>query len=256
MANMIIVAPMAIAAIGASRGDDIANLLSVDPKEVWADSAVVSAATIDIDLGAVRTLDTILLGYVHGPAAGATWAISGGVAGYAETALKAAGPLRVADAANQFPAWSHGLWFGAIASVRYIRLTITQPAGFPALMIGALVIGHAFQPALNREWGSGRRPIDTGTATALPGGGFGIAEGVRKLGFSWTFGDLTEAEVESLEAIALECGETRPVLVVEDPAATVGLRNRIHYGKFDRFRAFERRNRKQSRWELGVEQWV
>jgi hypothetical protein len=245
-----------IPAIVASRGSGAANLLSADPKEVWADSAVGSAATIDIDLGGVHPLNSVFLGYIHGADPAASWTITGGVAAYAEMVLKAAGPLRVPDVAGELLAISHGLWFGADASVRYLRLSITQPEGSPALMAGVLLVGHAFQPDFNREWGSGRRPIDTGTATPLPGGGFGIAEGARKLGFTWTFGDLGEADVLALEDIALACGETRPLLVVEDPAPSAGLRRRIHYGLFEKFKAFERRNRVQTRWELGIEQWV
>lgn len=256
MANMIIVAPLPIAAIAASRGSGAANLSTADPKEVWTDSEAGSAVTIDLDLGAIRSIDTVYLGHVHDAAAGAVWTITGGAGGYADTVLKAAGALRVPEAAGRFASRSHGLWFGAAAAVRYIRITLTQPGGSPPLAAGVLLIGRAFQPGLNREWGSGRRPIDTGTATPLPGGGFGVAEGARKSAFAWTFGDLTADEVEALEATAEDRGETRPVLVVEDPDATAGLWSRIHYGLFQRFRAFERRNRAQTRWELEIEQWV
>jgi hypothetical protein len=256
MANMIIAAPLPIAAIAASRGSGAANLPTADPKEVWADSAVASAASIDIDLGAVQSVDTIFLGHVHGPAAGAVWTITGGAAGYADSVIQASSPLRVPDVAGRTPALSHALWFGDAVNVRYVRLSLTQPAGSPPLMAGALIIGRAFQPEYNREWGSGRRVIDTGTVTPLPGGGYGVAEGARKLGFYWTFGDLSEDEVNALEDIALDRGEMRPLLVVEDPARTAGLHRRIHYGIFERFRQFDRRNKAQTRWELGIEQWI
>jgi hypothetical protein len=49
---------------------------------------------------------------------------------------------------------------------------------------------------------------------------------------------------------------SRPALIVENVDRTPGLRQRIHYGLFERWRAFERRNRKQTRWEIGMEEWV
>lgn len=256
MANLIIVPPTPIAAIAASRGTGAANLLTRSPKEVWADIAVGSAVNIDIDLGAVRAIDSALLGHIHGPAAAAVWTITGGVVGYTETVLKPSSPLRANDAAGQFPALSHAFWHGAAASVRYLRFSITQPAGSPLLMAGIVLVGAAFSPAFNKEWGSGRRPIDTGSVTPLPDGGFAVVEGARKMGYSWTFGDLTDVETDRLQDLVLEIGESSPVLVVEDPAATTGLRNRIHYGLFEKLRQFERRNRKQTRWEFGMEEWV
>lgn len=256
MANMIIVAPLPIAAIAASRGSGVANLLTADPKEVWADTSVGTAATIDIDLGAVLAIDTIYLGHVLGPVAGASWTITGGAAGYAEAVIQAASPLRVPDVAGRAPVLSHALCFGAVANVRYLRLSITQPSGSAALKAGVLLVGRAFQPAFGREWGSGRKPIDSSTITPLSGGGYGVAEGAVKLGCYWTFGDLSADEVDALEDIALDRGESRTLLVVEDPAMTAGLHRRIHYGLFERFRPFERRNRVQTRWELGIEQWV
>lgn len=256
MSNIVILAPAAIAAIAVSRGSGAANLLTADPKEVWADSAVGTAATIDIDLGSVQLVDTIFLGHIAPPAAGATWTITGGAASYTTTTIKAAGALRAVDAAGQFPATSHALWIGAAVSVRYVRLSVTQPAGSPVLTAGVVMVGDAFSPIYNQEWGAGRKVIDSGTATALPSGGFAIAEGARKGGYSWTLGDLSSTEADALYALMLDRGETRPVLVVEDPAATAGLMRRIHYGRMTSLQPFARRNPAQTRWEMSVEQWI
>ncbi|WP_441102229.1 hypothetical protein, partial [Enterococcus faecium] len=49
---------------------------------------------------------------------------------------------------------------------------------------------------------------------------------------------------------------SRQALIVENVDRTPGLRQRIHSGLFERWRAFERRNRKQTRWEIGMEEWV
>ncbi|MDZ7894978.1 MAG: hypothetical protein U5M50_08560 [Sphingobium sp.] len=256
MSNMIIVAPMDFVGIAVGRGSGGGNLVTPDPKEVWADSSAADAASISIDLGSARSIDTIFLGHVYGATADAAWTIRGGIAANDEFTIAENAPLRVPDVAGRFESMSHALRFGAAITARYLRIWVAQGAGGPPLMIGRAIVGKAFQPALNREWGSGRKIIDTGSATPLPSGGFGISEGVRKRSFAWTFGDLSEAEVDALEAVALECGETRTVLVVEDPAQTAGLRSRIHYGLFQKLTAFERRNPAQTRWEFTVEQWV
>jgi hypothetical protein len=255
MANLLVLAPAPIAALATSRGTGAANLLSPDPREVWADSAVGSAASIDIDLGAVRAVDTIFLGHVLPPATGATWTITGGAAGYADTVIKAAGALRVPDVAGRAPQLSHALWHGASVNVRYLRLSVTQPGGSPALTAGVVLAGTALKPAYGQEWGSGRRVIDTGSATGLPDGGFATVEGVRKSSWSWTLGDLTNDELDRLYEIALDRGETRPLLVVEDMSATAGLRRRVHYGRFIGLRPFERSKPNRNRWELQIEDW-
>lgn len=255
MANLMILSPAGIDEIAVSRGSGAANLLTPDPREVWADSTTGTAATIDIDLGAARPIDTVYLGHVRPPAADATWTIQGGTASYTATTIKASGPLRANDATGQAPELSHALWHGDPVNVRLIRISVTQPAGDP-LTAGVVMAGSAFVPTWNMEWGAGRRPIDLSTVTQLVTGGFGIVEGARKAGFSWTLGDLTDDEVEALYAIAIERGASLPVLVVEDPAATAGLRNRIHYGLFESFRKYERRLPGKTVWELGIEQWI
>jgi hypothetical protein len=254
MSSLLIVEPLPIAAVTSSRGTGAANLVTPDPKEVWADSASGSAATLTVDLGAVRTIDTIFLGHVRPPAAGATWGIS--VSGAGDATPQPVTALRVPDVAESFSIMSHALWYGAPVAARIVTLTVQQPAGSPPLTAGSLVIGRAFVSEFGQEWGAGRQPIDTGTATALPSGGFAIVEGVRKRRFGWTFGDLSVDEADRLELIALALGETKPGLVVEDADRTTGLLARIRYGKFDRWRAPERRNRRQTRWEISIEDWV
>lgn len=255
MSNILILAPATIAAIAVSRGTGVANLLTPSPKEVWLDSAVGSVANIDIDLGAVIPVDTVLLGHVIPPSSTATWTITGGAASYTTTTLKASGLLRAVDAAEA-PAMSHGFWTGASASIRYLRLAVTQSAGAAALSAGVVLAGAKFQPTRNQEWGAGRRVIDSGSVSPLPDGGFAVIEGARKGSYAWTLGDLTLAEVDVLYALQLDRGESKPVLVVEDPDATTGQRNRIHYGLLRSLRAFERRNPAQTRWEFSMEEWI
>jgi len=256
MQNLLILAPAPIAAIAASRGSGAENLLKPDPREVWADNAVGTAATINIDLGVVRSIDTVFLGYVAPLAASATWSITGGVAGYAEVTLSAAASARVPDVAGvRAPELSHAFWHGDTATVRYLRISITQPASAEALTVGVVLAGAAFVPTYNREWGSGRKPIDTGTVTPLPDGGFSVVDGVCKTAWFWTLGDLKDAELDVLYHLALNRGLGKPLLVVEDPEAAAGLRRRLHYGLFQQFQQFDRRSYGRTRWELSIEEW-
>ena len=255
MANILIMGPTAISALVVSRGFGGATRRTADPKEVGTDSGGGSAVNIDIDLGSSQSINTVFLGSILGATGTGTWTITGGTGAYTTTTLKASGALRANDAAGQSPAVSHGFWTGTAATVRYLRLSLNQPTGTP-LQAGNVMVGSAFQPTWNKEWGSGRQVIDTGSATRLPGGGFATVEGARAGSYRWTLGDLTDAEVDTLYALQMDRGETRPVLVVEDPAATTGLRNRIHYGRFTGLRAYERRNPKQTRWDFSMEEWI
>lgn len=255
MSELLIVEPMRIAAIAASRGTGAANLATADPKEVWADTAT-GAMTITVDLGAVRSVDTVLLGYVRPPAAGARWSIAGGASAQAQDVVQPDTALRVPDVTDDFAVRTHALWHGPTIDLRHLTLTLAQPGGSPPLTAGVLVVGRAFEAKLGREWGSGRRPVDTGTVTELPSGGFAVVEGVRKSGLGWTFGDLDDDETDRLEGIARRLGATRPGVVIEDAAPTAGLASRIHYGLFDRWRPYDRRDRAQTKWEVGIQQWV
>lgn len=256
MGNVLILSPTPIAAIATSRGSGVANLLTPSPKEVWIDTAVGSVANIDIDFGAVVPVDTVFLGHVFPPAAGATWTITGGTAAYTTTTLKASGALRAVDTASRSPQQTHAFWTGAVANIRYLRLAITQPAGSPVLRAGVVLAGKDWQPQFNMEFGSGRRVIDTGTVASLPDGGFATMTGARKRAFSWTLGDLSVAETDALEELLLDHGETVPLLVVSDPDATTGQRSRIHYGLFTGLKAYERRNAAQTRFDFQFEEWI
>ncbi len=255
MTGLIIVEPLAISAIAADRGTGADNLLLADPGDAWVDGAGAGPATLEVDLGAVRTIDTLFLGYCLPLPAAATWTIRGGTASATEQVLQAESQMRVVDSATRTPDRSHALWHGASAVVRYLSIEVEQAAGFDPLSIGALVVGQAFAPTLGREWGSGRGVVDTGSTTANRSGGFTIEQGVRKGTYSWPFGDLTSAEADALYEIQLEVGDTNPILVVEDPDRTVGQLHRIHYARFKSLKEYKRRNPAQTRWEFEIEQW-
>jgi hypothetical protein len=243
--------PHAPSALATSTGTGSANLLTAEPKEVWA-AASVGSVNIDIDFGSTVSLDSFFVGFTNA-SSGATWTITGGSSYTANTYKNSGG----------FPASSgrtnprqHGFYMhGSTISARFIRLAITQ-TGASALQIGIASIGKAFEPTWNMEWEAGRIPIDTGTRSERPDGGFGVEHGAIKHGFKWTLGDLTESDLAILDDLMAECGETYPVIIVEDPASTSGLNERLHYGLFDRLEQWQRRSPDRTRWGLSMREWV
>lgn len=248
MSNMIIFKPLPISEVVpqlASTG--AANLLTPDPKEVWAATLGAGAYALYIDMGSAVTIDSLFVGGLNAGAflytfyKAADMAGGGLVALYTPAAPTAASPYGFVRLA-------------APTSSRYFRISIANFSVGP--QAGVIALGLAFQPTHNREWGGGRLLIDTGSKERLLGGGFGIGEGVRKAAYQWTFGDLLDAEVEALWDLAKDRGETSPIVVVEDPADTAGLGNRIHYGLFDRFEPYTRQGAGRTRWALSMEEWV
>jgi hypothetical protein len=240
----LILSPLPVAAV--VGGWLPANLLTEDPREIWT-AAAGATPQLQVDLGGARTFDTIFLGHAALTQAAAL-AVS--VDGGAQQQVGFALPRL---------AWrtAHGLLvLDAPVTGRNLTLTITVAAADQPFRAGVLMVGLSFRPIWPHEWGGGRLIFDCGTRTQLAGGGFGVAPGARKAGWQWTQGDLTDDEREQLHAILLDRGETRPVLAVEDYAATTGLCERIHYGTFDRIDADERRDVNLNRRALRVEDWL
>jgi hypothetical protein len=254
MSNMLILRPATPAAVAVNRGSGGQNLLTPDPKEVWADNATGSDATVTLDFGAARAVDSAFVGY-HNAIAGAAWSLAGGLNAAGDLGLLVAGADLRAPSSSGAPPRRHAFRRFAATNLRFLTFYFNQPAA-PALQIGVLLSGLAFQPAWNREWGGGRQVLDTGSKEPLLGGGFGVGDGARKAAYKWRLGDLSDAEADALYDMALDRGETRPVLVVEDPDLTAGLNERLHYGLFDRFEQIERRTQQQTSWSLSVTQWV
>lgn len=253
--NILLCEPTPIASV-AVRGTGADNLLTADPREVWLDGAVGTPAVIEIDLGVERIVDTLFLGCLFNADPAATWFIRGGLATSDERLIMAPSPLRVPERDWRRRTMSHALWTGAEQLVRYLRVAVTQPEGASPLAVGRLIVGDAFQPRYNKEWGSGRGVKDMSTVTRLASGAVAVVEGGRYGTYGWTLGDLSEEETDRLYEMQLSVGESRPILVVEDPARTAGLRNRIHYGALIGLRAFERRNAVQTTWQMSIEDWA
>lgn len=68
MSNLILLQPLVPASITSTRGSGAANAASPDPKEVWADNANGEASLI-IDLGVAKPIDTLFIGFHNGVAA-------------------------------------------------------------------------------------------------------------------------------------------------------------------------------------------
>lgn len=252
MANMLILSPLTASSVAVSSGTGGNNLLTPDPKEVWTASST-AAQTITFDFGAAVSIDTVFMGFTNADAA-ATWTITAGPSTGTENTIQAATLLRAASDAigPRYHAFYHRT--AGPVSHRFWRIATSSTTAAP--QAGIVGMGAAFKPTFNREWGAGRRVIDTGSKSRLRGGGFGISQGVKLPGYQWTFGDLTDAEVQTLWALAMNRGETSPVVVCEDPDTGLGLTERLHYGLFDRFEAFERADPNLNRWALSMEGWA
>lgn len=226
------------------------NLTTNDPKQVVVLAA--GGGSVSLDFGAAVTLDSVFVGFTNG-APGAVELYSNTGAGGAGSVLRVASTLvRAADAKSVRS--SILLRIAPLAS-RYWTL-LASNATAANMTIGRLAAGLAFEASWDREWGSGRRPIDTAKVQALLGGGFGVQPGARKAAYSWTFGDLTDAEVEQLWGIVYRVGQSSPLIVNEQDGSTTGANEKLHYGLFQRFEAFERRDPNATKWSLEIEEWI
>ncbi|NML88339.1 hypothetical protein HHL26_04570 [Sphingobium sp. TB-6] len=250
MSGVLIVKPLPIAATPTVAGSGADNLRTEDPNEAWIAPSTASL-TMDIDMGAAVTVDSFYLGYTNAAAA-AAWTIASGTGlGTGLTVIKASGPMRAADSEGP----RHHV-FARIAdpvTARYFRLTLAQ-AGASPLYVGALVVGLAFEK--HREFGNGRTAVDVGARQDLPGGGFGIGDGVVKSQFAFSFIDLSETERNRLWSIEKDRGIRRPVVLVEDNDLTSGMNDAIHYGVFDRLQPFERANAREYKHAGMVIDWA
>lgn len=261
MSKMIIFRPIKPTSVVATAGMFAStaglgegNLLTPEPKEVYDDNGGGGVKYLSFDLGAVHQLDCFLLGFIRGGSPGIFFSVAGGIAAHAEFALT--GVFGLAQSSSAAPKRRHAfVQIAAPIAARYVRIELNaNDVNFNT--IGIAAFGRAIKTTHNREKGGGRSIIDTGSKESRQDGGFGIGHGTRKAGFRWTWGDLSDDEIEAIYDLGLEVGETNPIVVVEDPDPTTGLNERIHYGLFDRFEVYERGDPEKHRWALSVTQWV
>ena len=240
-----------------SAGTGAANLVSDDPRELFLCGAPGGGTVIDINLGADTLFDTVYLGNTDGKA-GDTWGLAYGTeaAGGVTVTQFFADPIRLASE-GPAPARGPALFrFAAPISKRYIRLTLFRPAGVGAvpLQIGNLVIGNAFRATHGREIGEVRTGADAGIRSRLEDGGLTTVEGPFIEGFKWTFGDLSDAELNTLLGVRKRRKTTRPIVVIED--AEQLFTESVHYCTLIDLEPYNRLDPRKTRWALTVEDWL
>lgn len=252
MGTLLILEPMEISSVTSTGGEaSAANVLTPDPKEIFEGGAA-SYRELRITLPANTAVDSFFIGYTNA-AVGEQVRLRRHTANFATAdAQLGTYDLREADA-------------GRVRSSKFVHLatpvtgryfSIDFLASAAPRQAGVIALGKAFKTEWDKEWGSGRRVIDTGKATQLPSGGFGVEGGARKAAFKWSFGDLTDAETRDLYDMQMRLGLTSPLVVVENSGETVGVDQQIHYGLFSRLDEYERRRHNETKWQLEIEQWV
>ena len=244
-----IIAPLPIAIIAVSDGTGGANLLTPSPREVWT-AAAVGTSTIDVDLGAVRQLDTVFMGFSNASAE-AVWSIATmtGPGGTGLSTVHATVGLRVPHAIG---ARHHG--YARLlepVSTRYLRLTVDQVSGSIPLQAGVLLVGLTIERPY--EYRAGRVALDLSKKTELVDGGFGISKGAIVSSYRFTLSGLTDEQVEELWQIVMAIGESAPLLIVEGHD-TVRF-SHLHYGLFQRLEPYEREEPEDTRWGLSIRDW-
>lgn len=253
--GILIVEPVA-ATLGYGTGTGPERALTPNPKEAWALPQTAQSAfyVLDLDFGAVKTFDSFFLGYVS-VNSGRTWSVENIDSAGGPGAGQPISGLAIA-ASGYGPPYHAFAKLDTPITARMIRIVVQQSAGSPAFNIGTVQVGLSFQTEYGEERGGGGIIEDTGSVERLFGGGFGIDEGVATTGYSWTFGDLQDAERRQLFQIVKRLRTTRSFLMVENPAQTEGLNERIHWSLFRKLEAYERIDPRNSKWSLSCWDWA
>lgn len=247
MSVLAIIKPYKPAAEGSTLSNS-PNLYTADPKEVGIALTGLSSAVIEIDLGSIKPVSAV---YVGAQSHSRFFDITGGASSYNSDFI---GSPTVANKLSGVAPFKNLVVLTTPLNLRYIRLNLYDVA--IGSTIGNVIVGKAFRPTWGHEYGEGRGVGDTGSATRLLSGGFGINPGARFKTWDFTLGDLTDAEVEELYDIALSVGTTNPIVVCENPDLTDNLDARIHYGLFSKLDRFDRLIPGATKWNLKVEEWV
>lgn len=195
---------------------NVANLLTNDPREVATFPAGLGAVLID--LGTVRLIDTVFVGY--NAFADDAFVDFAGIEDASGTLTSTSYSGSVGDnslsVAPVHPRFRHGvIQFAAPVIGRYLYLRIN--GGAAGGTVGVVATGASFSAQWGHEYGAGRPIVDTSTVERLLSGGFGIDPGAIVGGYAWTFGDLQTSERHALYRTITEVGIHKPVLVIEDP---------------------------------------
>jgi hypothetical protein len=258
---------------GIDAGFPASNLADRQPKIVCQGNVAGGAGFIgisfDVDLGADTPFDTVAIVHANLSVAGGNWSVYGytaaaGLPTYGTEAVAAllfgmttAAPFGVAPTTRA--ARRHALITGTSTSRRYLRFYIGDTTVLSATGIvnaGVLCIGQSINPFFNYENASGWKIDDASPVRILPGGEtFTQAHGKVPL-WRCTWSSLTEAEMRDLRSLVGEIGTSEPLLIVEDPSATIGQSERIHYGLLTNIDFTERIQIDKQRLDLTIRELV
>lgn len=149
--------------------------------------------------------------------------------------------------------------FGSTIARRYLRVYLRDlPASNPDGVVRAGIIAplQTVPLAFNYELGSGRKPEDQSVIRTLPGGETAIERGGRTPVWRATWSNITDAEMRSLWALLNEIGTGAPLIICEDPEATAGQNERIHYGLLSSLDFNERTQADKQRIDLTIREMI
>lgn len=249
--RLVMVRPLPFTIASSANMTNSANLLTATPKEA-ATLANNTLPNVVLDLGASVSIDSFFIGYLSRPLDALSVLADNA---NPPTTVVQASFAPVATSSLYTPVYHHPVVLAAPVTARYVKLSLDTAAGADTTA-GVICVGKSVQPSWGHEYGSGRPIEDTGNVERLFDGGFGKYDGVVAGGYQWTFGDLSDAELTALFALAKDRGQTREILVIEDPDQTDGLNERTHWGIFDRLETYERQVPGASRYSFKVRDWA
>lgn len=254
MSGLAIMKPLPMA-VSSGGGPNINNVLTPSPREIWTANAANVEQLIIIDMGVPAKIDCLYLGGTNADAA-TTWRLfkTDDAVGLNITAVFLARPIRLVGAVK--PPYNTAILLSATVTSRYFYLYCGVGQTSAPLQIGNLAMGLAFSHPY--AFGSGRAVVDMSRRTPFIDGGFGVEEGAVKSTLRWQFVDLEKPDLDTLYQIAIDCGSSQPIVVIEDvpfPTQTAPEAAMVHYGLFDRLEAFERLDPRESRWSMSMEEW-
>lgn len=227
------------------------RLLTAEPKEAHFIPSDAINHYIDLDFGRPVTIDTVYLGYHNGVGVSTLWLQTLAGLGGEVTSHPLAGQI----AAVGFGEPAQSAWQIPATVARFFRVAIF-PNG-QSFFAGVLAAGPSIAPIHGHEWDSGRIIEDTGSVERRLDGGFGIDDGVAAGGYEWSFDSLQPAEVATIYRWAKERRTTRSILVAEEGGGPgVFPSDCLHWGLFDKFERFSRRDPENTRWALRVRDWA
>jgi hypothetical protein len=261
--------PVAVSA-EATAGMDAAfpasALLDEQPKVVVQSSTSATAPfslTMTLDFGADIPIDTVAVMFTNLSAAG-TWSVWATPAS-AGSAREDPADLLDSGAFGLAPTVSgrarHGLWAGTLVQRRWLRVRLTEPAltAEPVIRVGLVLAGERWQPGTifgNFDLGAQRSLEDRSIKRSLPGGESHVERAAKVPGWQAVWSALTHEEMRRIWGLLAQMGESEPLLLVEDPTASPGQNEAMHYGRIERLEPIERTQADKNRLELRIREML